>query len=54
MTGWPKDIGEEMVTNDNIDIVTFTGGVSVGKMIAEKAGYKRAALGLVEMILLLF
>ena len=46
VTGWPKDIGEEMVTNDNIDIVTFTGGVSVGKMIAEKAGYKRAALEL--------
>ncbi|MEC9369575.1 MAG: phosphonoacetaldehyde dehydrogenase [Pseudomonadota bacterium] len=46
VTGWPKDIGGEMITNENIDIITFTGGVPVGKMIAEKAGYKRAALEL--------
>lgn len=46
VTGMPQDIGEEMVVNDNIDIVTFTGGVKVGKMIAEKAGYKRSALEL--------
>lgn len=46
VTGWPKDIGDEMITNDNIDIITFTGGVPVGKMIAEKAGYKRTALEL--------
>ena len=46
VTGWPKDIGEEMITNENIDIITFTGGVPVGKMIADKAGYKRSALEL--------
>lgn len=46
VTGWPQDIGDEMVTNDNIDIITFTGGVRVGKIIAGKAGYKRAALEL--------
>jgi putative phosphonoacetaldehyde dehydrogenase len=46
VTGWPADIGDEMVTNENIDVVTFTGGVKVGKMIAEKAGYKRSALEL--------
>ncbi|SPH18466.1 NADP-dependent glyceraldehyde-3-phosphate dehydrogenase [Defluviimonas aquaemixtae] len=46
VTGWPKDIGEEMITNENIDIITFTGGVSVGKLIAAKAGYKRQALEL--------
>jgi len=46
VTGWPKDIGDEMITNPNIDIITFTGGVPVGKMIAEKAGYKRTALEL--------
>ena len=46
VTGWPDDIGDEMVTNDNIDIITFTGGVRVGKIIAAKAGYKRAALEL--------
>jgi putative phosphonoacetaldehyde dehydrogenase len=46
VTGWPDEIGDEMVTNPDIDIVTFTGGVRVGKIIAAKAGYKRAALEL--------
>ncbi len=46
VTGWPKDIGDAMVTDPNIDIITFTGGVPVGKMIAEKAGYRRTALEL--------
>lgn len=46
VTGWPDDIGDEMVTNANISVITFTGGVRVGKMIAAKAGYKRAALEL--------
>ncbi len=46
VTGWPGDIGDEMITNPNIDIITFTGGVPVGKMIAAKAGYKRQALEL--------
>lgn len=46
VTGLPQDIGDEMITNDNIDIITFTGGVPVGKLIASKAGYKRQALEL--------
>lgn len=46
VTGWPKDIGDEMITNPNIDLITFTGGVPVGKMIATKAGYKRQVLEL--------
>ena len=46
VTGLPADIGDEMITNDNIDIITFTGGVPVGKMIASKAVYKRQALEL--------
>ncbi|MEQ8664959.1 MAG: phosphonoacetaldehyde dehydrogenase [Rhodospirillales bacterium] len=46
VTGMPADIGDEMITNPDIDIITFTGGVKVGKMIAEKAGYKRTALEL--------
>lgn len=46
VTGWPKDIGEEMMINKNIDIITFTGGVPVGKLIASKAGYTRQALEL--------
>ena len=46
VTGWPQDIGDEMIINPNIDVVTFTGGVPVGKMIARKAGYRRCALEL--------
>ncbi|MBN9236679.1 MULTISPECIES: phosphonoacetaldehyde dehydrogenase [Phyllobacteriaceae] len=46
VTGWPKDIGDEMITNPNIDLITFTGGVPVGKMIALKAGYRRQVLEL--------
>ena len=46
VTGWPSDIGDEMVTNPDIGVITFTGGVRVGKLIAAKAGYKRAALEL--------
>jgi putative phosphonoacetaldehyde dehydrogenase len=46
VTGWPADIGDEMVTNPQIDVITFTGGVRVGKIIAAKAGYRRAALEL--------
>ncbi|MEZ5878759.1 MAG: phosphonoacetaldehyde dehydrogenase [Tepidamorphaceae bacterium] len=46
VTGMPADIGEEMIVNGHIDLITFTGGVPVGKMIASKAGYKRTVLEL--------
>jgi putative phosphonoacetaldehyde dehydrogenase len=46
VTGWPEDIGDEMITNSNIELITFTGGVPVGKMIAAKAVYKRQVLEL--------
>lgn len=46
VTGWPADIGMEMITNENIELITFTGGVPVGKMIANTAGYRRAVLEL--------
>lgn len=46
VTGWPKDIGEEMITNPNAELITFTGGVPVGKLIASKAGYRRQVLEL--------
>ncbi|NBN76725.1 phosphonoacetaldehyde dehydrogenase [Microvirga tunisiensis] len=46
VTGWPKDIGDEMITNPDFDLITFTGGVPVGKMIAAKAAYKRQVLEL--------
>ena len=46
LTGLPQDIGMEMITNEHIDLITFTGGVPVGKLIAEKAGYRRTVLEL--------
>ena len=46
LTGWPADIGDEMITNPDFDLITFTGGVPVGKMIAAKAVYKRQVLEL--------
>ena len=46
VTGRPDDIGPEMIKNPNIDLITFTGSVRVGKFIAEKAGYKRTVLEL--------
>ena len=46
LTGLPQDIGMEMITNGHIDLITFTGGVPVGKLIAGKAGYRRTVLEL--------
>jgi putative phosphonoacetaldehyde dehydrogenase len=46
ITGLPQDIGEAMVTDPHIDLITFTGGVPVGKLIARQAGYRRTVLEL--------
>ncbi|HXX82412.1 MAG TPA: phosphonoacetaldehyde dehydrogenase [Casimicrobiaceae bacterium] len=46
VTGDPKEIADEMLTNPFVDLVTFTGGVAVGKYIAAKAVYKRQVLEL--------
>src|SRR3546814_12413158 len=35
-----------MIQNPHAELITFTGGVPVGKMIADKAGYKRTVLEL--------
>lgn len=46
VTGDPREIADELITNAHIDLVTFTGGVSIGKYIASKAGYRRMVLEL--------
>ena len=46
ITGDPKEIADEMLTNEHADLVTFTGGVAIGKYIAGKAVYKRQVLEL--------
>ena len=46
VTGDPREIADELITNARADLVTFTGGVAVGKYIASKAGYRRVVLEL--------
>jgi len=46
VTGDPREIADEMLTHRDVDLVTFTGGVAVGKYIAAKAVYKRQVLEL--------
>ena len=46
VTGDPREIADELMTNADVDLVTFTGGVAIGKHIAAKMGYRRAVLEL--------
>ncbi|HSY07700.1 MAG TPA: phosphonoacetaldehyde dehydrogenase [Steroidobacteraceae bacterium] len=46
LTGDPAEIADELLQSADVDLVTFTGGVAVGKYIAGKAVYKRQVLEL--------
>lgn len=46
VTGDPREIADELLTHRHVDLITFTGGVSIGKYIASKAGYRRMVLEL--------
>ncbi len=46
LTGDPREIADELLTNPHVDLITFTGGVAIGKYIASKAGYRRIVLEL--------
>jgi putative phosphonoacetaldehyde dehydrogenase len=46
VTGDPAEIADELLTSELVDLVTFTGGVAIGKYIAAKAVYKRQILEL--------
>ena len=46
VTGWPGDIGAAMVTDPGAEVISFTGGVPVGRLVASRAGLRRAALEL--------
>ncbi|GAB2178768.1 phosphonoacetaldehyde dehydrogenase [Dongia sp. agr-C8] len=46
VTGDPKEIADSLLTDPNVDLITFTGGVSVGKYISAHMGYRRAVLEL--------
>jgi acyl-CoA reductase-like NAD-dependent aldehyde dehydrogenase len=36
LTGDPREIADELITNPHVDLVTFTGGVAIGKYIAAR------------------
>ncbi|MDO8276973.1 MAG: phosphonoacetaldehyde dehydrogenase [Burkholderiaceae bacterium] len=46
LTGDPREIADELLTHPLVDLVTFTGGVAIGKYIARTAGYRRMVLEL--------
>ncbi len=46
VTGDPREMADELITNPLVDLVTFTGGVAIGKYIAARAGYRRVVLEL--------
>ena len=46
ITGDPREIADELLTHPAVDLITFTGGVPIGKYIAGKAGYRRVVLEL--------
>jgi putative phosphonoacetaldehyde dehydrogenase len=46
ITGDPKEIADELLTHPAVDLITFTGGVAIGKYIAAKAVYRRIVLEL--------
>ncbi len=46
VTGDPREIADELLTHRDVDLVSFTGGVAIGKQIAARAVYKRQVLEL--------
>jgi aldehyde dehydrogenase (NAD+) len=46
VTGEPAELADELLNSPEVDLVTFTGGVAIGKSIAAKAAYKRQVLEL--------
>jgi len=46
VTGNPATMGDAMIADPDAELITFTGSVSVGKRIAERAGYRRLVLEL--------
>jgi phosphonoacetaldehyde dehydrogenase len=46
VTGDPRQIADPLLTDPDVDLITFTGGVKIGKYIAEHMGYRRAVLEL--------
>lgn len=46
LTGRPAEIADALLSDPDVDLITFTGGVAIGKSIAARAVYKRQVLEL--------
>jgi putative phosphonoacetaldehyde dehydrogenase len=46
VTGDPSEIADALITHPAVELVTFTGGVAIGKHIASRVGYRRQVLEL--------
>ena len=46
ITGYGSEVGEYLVTSPDIDKISFTGSVTTGMMISQKAGMKKVTLEL--------
>jgi putative phosphonoacetaldehyde dehydrogenase len=46
VTGDPREICAALITHPLVELVTFTGGVEIGKAIGAQAGYRRVVLEL--------
>ncbi len=46
VTGDREEILDAMLAHDGVEVVSYTGGVAVGKLIADRLGYRRAILEL--------
>jgi putative phosphonoacetaldehyde dehydrogenase len=46
VTGEPREIAPVLLNHPDVDMITFTGGVEIGKAISRQAGYRRVVLEL--------
>ncbi|MED1467160.1 aldehyde dehydrogenase family protein [Bacillus salipaludis] len=46
ITGYPSDMGESLITHPAIRMISFTGGLSTGQEIMQKAGMKKFSMEL--------
>ncbi|MBV7509648.1 aldehyde dehydrogenase family protein [Bacillus sp. sid0103] len=46
ITGYPSDMGESLITHPAIRMISFTGGLSTGQVIMQKAGMKKFSMEL--------
>jgi glyceraldehyde-3-phosphate dehydrogenase (NADP+) len=46
LPGFPEDMGDHLITHDDVRMISFTGGLSSGKALMQKAGLKKMSMEL--------